>query len=339
MSFASRWKGIGRPASGGATLNWKPPRRPHKRPPKKGLQNGVRDRNRHRDRSAPRHGRRRRVGPRGHRDGCAPHGDACGGPRRGTTTQRRYLGPCRPDVTLRLRAVGALRRPAWQELRERAGASPRRALEAAPRGLTLDARRELARRRVSVFVRRAFDRSRVGDRAGVAHGRAFFVPLFDEPSGCLPGRSTNSFLRTGTPVPSIPRYSVGASGSFGSGGSTTSFSSSATSRPSASAARSTCLVGTSTPANSCSNSWPSSKLTMAPTSPAMRSTPGESEPPWSPSARSRCGLEFLDPRPHRFGDPHKTSPTANSASTREGRDVARRWRRRVDRHEAAEHGR
>ena len=123
MSFASRWKGIGRPASGGATLNWKPPRRPHKRPPKKGLQNGVRDRNRHRDRSAPRHGRRRRVGPRGHRDGCAPHGDACGGPRRGTTTQRRYLGPCRPDVTLRLRAVGALRRPAWQELRERAGAS------------------------------------------------------------------------------------------------------------------------------------------------------------------------------------------------------------------------
>ena len=34
----------------------------------------------------------------------------------------------------------------------------RRALEAAPRGLTLDARRELARRRVSVFVRRAFDR-------------------------------------------------------------------------------------------------------------------------------------------------------------------------------------
>ena len=95
MSFASRWKGIGRPASGGATLNWKPPRRPRKRPPKKGLQNGVRDRNRHRDRSAPRHGRRRRVGPRGHRDGCAPHGDACGGPRRGTTTERRYVGPCR----------------------------------------------------------------------------------------------------------------------------------------------------------------------------------------------------------------------------------------------------
>ena len=38
--------------------------------------------------------------------------------------------------------------------------------------------------------------------------------------------------------------------------STTSFSSAATSRPSASAVRSTCLVGTFTPANSWSNSWP-----------------------------------------------------------------------------------
>ena len=37
MSFASRWKGTGRPASGGATLNWKPPRRPRKRPDKKGF--------------------------------------------------------------------------------------------------------------------------------------------------------------------------------------------------------------------------------------------------------------------------------------------------------------
>ena len=88
---------------------------------KKGLQSGARSRNRHRDRSALRHGRRR-LGLRGHRDGCAPHGDACGGPRRGTTTECRYLGPCRPDVTLRVRAVGALRRPAWQELRECAGA-------------------------------------------------------------------------------------------------------------------------------------------------------------------------------------------------------------------------
>ena len=41
----------------------------------------------------------------------------------------------------------------------------RRAIEAAPRGLALDARRELARRRVSVLVRRAFDRRRVADRA------------------------------------------------------------------------------------------------------------------------------------------------------------------------------
>ena len=37
------------------------------------------------------------------------------------------------------------------------------AIEAAPRGLTHDARREDARRRVRVLVRRAFDRSRVAD--------------------------------------------------------------------------------------------------------------------------------------------------------------------------------
>ena len=37
----------------------------------------------------------------------------------------------------------------------------------------------------------------------------------------------------------------------------------------------------------CTNSWPSSKLTIAPTNPTMRSTPGESDPPSKPSARSR----------------------------------------------------
>ena len=38
-----------------------------------------------------------------------------------------------------------------------------------------------------------------------------------EPSGCLPARPTNSGLRTGTPVPSIPRYSVGGTGSWAGG--------------------------------------------------------------------------------------------------------------------------
>jgi hypothetical protein len=59
------------------------------------------------------------------------------------------------------------------------------------------------------------------------------------------------------------------------------------SRPSASATRSTCLADTSTPANSWSNSWPSSKLTMAPTIPTIRSTPGVYVPPSKPRARSR----------------------------------------------------
>ena len=40
---------------------------------------------------------------------------------------------------------------------------------------------------------------------------------------------------------------------------------------------STCVVGTSTPARSGKNSWPSAKLTVAPTSPTMRSTPGDSD--------------------------------------------------------------
>ena len=102
-SSASLLMRTGKLASNGLTPNSKALRPPRKRRPKKGLQNGVRDRNRHRDRSAPRHGRHRRVGFRGHRDGCAPHGDACGGPRRGTTTQRRYLGPCRPALRVRAR--------------------------------------------------------------------------------------------------------------------------------------------------------------------------------------------------------------------------------------------
>ena len=126
MSFASRWKGIGRPASGGATLNWKPPRRPHKRPPKKGLQNGVRDRNRHRDRSAPRHGRRRRVGPRGHRDGCAPHGDACGGPASwnndSTPIPRRGTGRAR-RLTIATDIVGDIPVNAYRSIPSREGST------------------------------------------------------------------------------------------------------------------------------------------------------------------------------------------------------------------------
>ena len=47
------------------------------------------------------------------------------------------------------------------------------------------------------------------------------------------------------------------------------------------------VVGTSTPASSRSSSWPSAKLTIAPTRPTMRSTPGDSDAPSRPNARSR----------------------------------------------------
>ena len=39
-----------------------------------------------------------------------------------------------------------------------------------------------------------------------------------EPSGCLPGRPAVSLARTGPPVPSTPRYAVGAGGGAGAGG-------------------------------------------------------------------------------------------------------------------------
>jgi hypothetical protein len=47
------------------------------------------------------------------------------------------------------------------------------------------------------------------------------------------------------------------------------------------------LVGTATPARSRKNSWPSAKLTVAPTSPTMRSTPDDSDASATPSAVSR----------------------------------------------------
>src|SRR5437660_20976 len=71
-----------------------------------------------------------------------------------------------------------------------------------------------------------------------------------EPSACLPARSATSWARIGTPVPSIPRYMVGATSPIFS---TCWCSSTAISAPSASAARSTCLALTFTPPTSCSS--------------------------------------------------------------------------------------
>jgi hypothetical protein len=102
--------------------------------------------------------------------------------------------------------------------------------------------------------------------------------------GCLPARPAISEGRIGTPVPSIPRYMVGATSPILS---TQARSSAAISAPRASAARCTWLTLTSTPANSCSNALLSSKLTNAAVLPVMRRTPGVSENISSRRTRSR----------------------------------------------------
>ena len=105
-----------------------------------------------------------------------------------------------------------------------------------------------------------------------------------EPSGCLPRRPSTSAGRTGTPVPSSPRYMVGAGlGTV----SATSRSSAATSRPRASAARSTCLVSTRTAASPHNRSLAAAKLKSDAASPTIRSTPGDSDVACKPNARSR----------------------------------------------------
>ena len=179
---------------------------------------------------------------------------------------------------------------AWRAARSK----PRRA------GLAHDARRKLARHLVGVPLRRALDGGRVGDRARVADRRALLVAPLGAPDGdeldlARLRRAVGLLARAPLQLRVAHRHAGAVhaqvqrrrDGSSAAGGSTTRRSSSAISRPSASAARSTCLVGTSTPASSRSNSWPSSKLTIAPTRPTMRSTPGESDPPSRPSARSR----------------------------------------------------
>jgi len=78
----------------------------------------------------------------------------------------------------------------------------------------------------------------------------------------------------GTPVPSMPRYIVGAEGGESS---TTVRSSCAISRPSASAVRSTCLASTGTLASLSMSVLDSWKLAIAAASPTMRVTPGDSD--------------------------------------------------------------
>ena len=82
----------------------------------------------------------------------------------------------------------------------------------------------------------------------------------------------------------MPRYMVGARPGSSA---TTSRSSAAISRPSAAAARSVCFAPTRTPARSWSRSPVSAKLARAAARPVILTTPGDSDVPSMPSARSR----------------------------------------------------
>ena len=122
QKFRRQLEWPGSPASSGAMLSWKLPRPPRKRRPKKGLQNGVRSRGRRRDRSAL------RTGVVDEWDCEAIETAArCMAMRVAARVVEQRLnadtsdhaGPTLPCAC----GVGALRRPAWQELRERAGAS------------------------------------------------------------------------------------------------------------------------------------------------------------------------------------------------------------------------
>ena len=175
--------------------------------------------------------------------------------------------------------------------------------EAAPLRLAMGALGEGGRLRVGVAAGRALDGGVVADRPRVAtkagprpsrpsavHAVASLTSrVLAEPSGCLPRAPGDPRSGgTGTPVPSSPRYIVGAGD--GAVCSWTALSSRAISRPSASAQRSTCRVSTSTPARATNNSLALAKLTSAAVMPTSRVAPGDSEVSCRSRARSRGQL-------------------------------------------------
>lgn len=119
--------------------------------------------------------------------------------------------------------------------------------EASPRRFAQRAGGEVGGLGIGVPSGGTLDRGRVGDGSRISHGLALFVPRFGTPHGdefglpglgrtigLLPARPATSAVRMGTPVPSMPKYIVGATSPILS---TFVRSSTAISAPSASAAR------------------------------------------------------------------------------------------------------
>ena len=114
------------------------------------------------------------------------------------------------------------------------------------------------------------------------------------PSSPLPSRPAVSFAVTGTPVPSIAAYSLSGSGDGGSGTSFRAVISAARSRtaaaaavPLASAARSTRLTVSRTPARSSSSRAAFANGPAAAAWSFIAGRPGDMDAPATPSSASR----------------------------------------------------
>src|SRR5207302_6809307 len=119
VSFANRWRLTGTPVNSGPTPSWNRPRR-RKAPKKRGL-GGSPGRDRGRTGSPLRPVGSPGSGSGGGGDGGTPPGLAARRPSLGAAAECRHPRLRRAAVGLCLRAVGTVRRPTGQDLRERAG--------------------------------------------------------------------------------------------------------------------------------------------------------------------------------------------------------------------------
>src|SRR5207249_8262484 len=181
VSFANRWRHIGTPVNSGPTPSWNRPRR--RKPPKKRGLGGSPGRDRGRTRSALRPVDGPRSGPGSGGDGGTPPSVAVGCPSLRATPERGCERLRRTAIGLCLRAVGTVRRPTGQDLRERAGPVAVGARLLSLRGLW--ARLLPTRRRAGSGGRLAFARRHPHDGC---RGRAGQLPRGQRSAARVGGR-------------------------------------------------------------------------------------------------------------------------------------------------------
>ena len=194
----------------------------------------------------------------------------------------------------------------------------RRGVEAAPPRFAIRPLRERGRQRVGGAAGRALDRSAVADRPGVAFGEAVGVACFRRPHG---DELDLAGLGRAVGLLAAPAFHLGLAHRHAGAvkpqvhrpcragcGLDPLATSAATSRPSASAMRSTCLGSTATPASSPIHSLASAKLTLVAASPTSRAVAGDSEVSCRPTdsflgGRRRSGSRRgHDQRPQQRGE-------------------------------------